>query len=324
MPHPRVITLTPNPAIDETYIIGRLREGETHRVEAPLTQAGGKGVNAARVLNQQGFPVVAVTPAGGSSGDRFIADLEASTLAHRIVAVRAATRRSFALVDLSNGETTIFNERGEPLTGHELQSLLDTVQEEMESSGEESGIGCLIGSGSLPPGAPADYFGRLVHLAHSMGVPAIIDTSGPALVEAAMAGADLLKPNVGELVEATGIEDLSLAARSLIARGAQRVLVSDGPNGMYAFDAVHPQEFWSARLPEPLEGNPTGAGDAAVAAAAAVLVDGGDLQELLKRSAAWSAAAVLEPGAGVISARHHELEEQLILTTHPHPLETKL
>ena len=69
-----------------------------------------------------------------------------------------------------------------------------------------------------------------------------------------------------------------------------------------------------ARLPEPLAGNATGAGDAAVAAAAAVLADGEtDPERLLRRATAWSAAAVLMPLAGEISPTHPELAERVLV-----------
>ncbi|BAS13233.1 tagatose-6-phosphate kinase [Arthrobacter sp. Hiyo8] len=57
---------------------------------------------------------------------------------------------------------------------------------------------------SLPPGAPADFYPALVRLAHDAGIPAVVDTSGPGIIAAARAGADLLKPNNHELLEATG------------------------------------------------------------------------------------------------------------------------
>lgn len=51
-----IVTLTPNPAIDQTYRVPRLAPGASHRVEAPRRRAGGKGVNTAAVLAQTGVP----------------------------------------------------------------------------------------------------------------------------------------------------------------------------------------------------------------------------------------------------------------------------
>jgi tagatose 6-phosphate kinase len=55
-----------------------------------------------------------------------------------------------------------------------------------------------------------------------------------------------------------------------------------------------------AWLAEPLSGNPTGAGDAAVAALAAGLSLGRAPRDTLRDAVAWSAAAVLHPVAGHI------------------------
>ncbi|HEY8295490.1 MAG TPA: PfkB family carbohydrate kinase, partial [Micrococcaceae bacterium] len=179
------------------------------------------------------------------------------------------------------------------------------------------GAGVLVGSGSLPDGAPADFYPALVALAHQAGVPAVVDTSGPGMVAAAKAGADLLKPNNHELAEAMGETDLIAAAWRLIGLGARLVLVSTGADGMLAFDAAAPGSHWSARLPAPLCGNPTGAGDAAVSAAAVALASGiRDPEEILRRATAWSAAAVLMPGAGEISPRYADLAEALIVSRH--------
>ncbi len=50
----RIITVTPNPAIDMTYTVHGIIEGSSHRVPTPLSRAGGKGINVARVTHQLG------------------------------------------------------------------------------------------------------------------------------------------------------------------------------------------------------------------------------------------------------------------------------
>jgi 1-phosphofructokinase family hexose kinase len=310
----RVITVTPNPAIDLSYHVAGITPGTSHRVAAPLTRAGGKGLNVARVAHQLGHPVLALAPSGGTAGAEFAAELRSSGIPHRLVPVTAETRRSIAFVDTVGGETSIFNEEGRPLQPAEWQALAAAVVEALD--GQNAGV--LVGSGSLPPGAPSDFYPALVRLAHDAGIPAVVDTSGPGILGAAQAGADLLKPNNHELLEATGASGLEAAARQLIALGAKTVLVSAGAEGMLAFHHAAPGGYWSARLPEPLSGNPTGAGDAGVAAAAVALASGltdiTDIPKILSRATAWSAAAVLMPAAGEISPRYTDLEDQLILS----------
>ncbi|WP_416404248.1 1-phosphofructokinase family hexose kinase [Arthrobacter sp. LFS091] len=310
----RIIAVTPNPAIDMTYTVQGITEGASHRVPTPLSRAGGKGINVARVTHQLGYPVLAIAPTGGAAGQTLAAELWTSGVPHTLVGVAAETRRSIALVDTVAGETSIFNEEGQALLPDDWRSLRIAVVEAV-SGNRNLPASVLVGSGSLPPGAPADFYPELVRLAHDAGIPAIIDTSGPGIIAAAKAGADILKPNHHELAEATGESSLEAAALSLIAMGARTVLVSAGADGMLAFDHAAPGGYWSARLPEALSGNPTGAGDAGVAAAAVALAEGvAEPREILRRATAWSAAAVLMPAAGEISPRYQELQDQLIVT----------
>lgn len=312
----RIITATPNPALDITYHVDGIRWGETHRVPAGTDRAGGKGVNVARAAHQQGFAVLAIAPVGGHNGRRFTAELTASGVPHRLVPVAAETRRTITMVDTRSGQTSIFNEFGSALTASEWDALADGIEQSLDHARPETPVpAVLVASGSLPADAPADFFGALVRLAHSYRIPAVIDTSGPGILEAARAGADLLKPNQDELREATGIADPIPAAQELLRLGARRILVSAGAEGMLAFDAAAPSVYWSARLPHPLAGNPTGAGDAAVAAAAVQLASGAaDIRSILRAAASWSAAAVLMPAAGQISSRYRKLEQELIIT----------
>ncbi|MFS2242699.1 1-phosphofructokinase family hexose kinase [Microbacterium sp. OR16] len=193
----------------------------------------------------------------------------------------------------------------------------------------------LVISGSLPPGIPDDALPDLIRLGREAGVSVIADTSGPALLAAADAGASVLKPNEHELRDATGLDDPVDGARELIRRGARLVLLSLGAAGMLAVTptASGDVSVLHARLGAALAGNPTGAGDAAVAACA-VLMDAGirDPAQILRRATAWSAAAVLMPLAGEIHPSWPELESALTITARPagpaadpahHPEETR-
>lgn len=310
-----VLTVTPNPALDVTYTVPGVVLGASHRVATPTYRAGGKGINVSRVAHQQGHPTLAISTAGGPSGVQLREDLETTQIPHQLIETTSNTRRTIALVDTLNNTTSIFNETGPALTQAQWHSLGAAVVDQLSGvQGQAPGV--LVGAGSLPEGAPDDFYSQLVDLAHQRGIPAIIDTSGSGILAAATAGADLLKPNNHELLEALGERDLIVAARKLLDLGAKRVLVSVGEEGMLAFDAGT-SSYLQAKLPAPLPGNPTGAGDAAVSAAAVAIASGtDDLREILALATSWSAAAVLMPAAGEISPRHTELAEQLIITEH--------
>jgi len=302
-----ILTVTPNPALDLTYRVAALQPGETHRAAPPAVRAGGKGLNVARVLAQTGVPAFVLTTAGGAPGVRLADDLEASALPAELIPVGSDTRSSVAIVDESTGETTIVNETGGPLTAAEWSALHDAAERLALPAT------CVVGSGSLPPEAPETFYAELVAIASARGLPSVVDAVGGALLRAAEAGASVVKPNRRELADTTGLDDPVAGARTLLDAGAGLVLVSLGAEGMLAVphsgDPVH------ARLPHPLTGNATGAGDAAVAAVASLLAAGiADPGALLRRATAWSAAAVLAPLAGELDPTYPELEARLVTT----------
>lgn len=70
LPHRTMIlalTLTPNPAVDVTYLVPALAPGGSRRVAEARERAGGKGVNAAGVLASMGRRSTVVAPVGVSN-----------------------------------------------------------------------------------------------------------------------------------------------------------------------------------------------------------------------------------------------------------------
>src|SRR5690625_55450 len=294
-----ILCLTPNPALDVTYTFDPLRPGESHRVPAPVSRAGGKGVNVARVCHAQGYPTRALITSGGATGEIFDAELRRSGIPHQAIAVAGATRQSIALVT-DGGRATVLNEFGAELTSAEREEVIAAFARDADSAS----VAAI--SGSLPPKAPEGFLTELIGAAGD--APTIVDTSGPGLLEAARAGADVLKPNDIELREATGEESITGGVRVLLDLGARIVFVSLGERGLLAASKT---ATLHARLPRVLQGNPTGAGGAVVAGLATAIHEAGgveqlDLQRALRRAVGWSAAAVLMPQAGEISPEHNQ------------------
>jgi tagatose 6-phosphate kinase len=309
-----VVVITPNPAIDVSYLVETLALGETNRVAGVRKRPGGKGVNVALALQAIGVPTRSVLPLGGGAGDWMIASLADAGLDAVAVPIAAETRTTVAVIE-DHRHPTLLNEAGPVLTPDEWDAVIDRLRETLADAS------MLIVSGSLPPDAPADTVGRFVAAAHDAGVPVLVDASGPALLAAARAGADILKPNEHELTEAVGIAEPSEAAAALLAMArsggagplsnasadaalvslpqltGRLVVVSRGADGIVAFDDTDRIEIPAVRG---VSGNPTGAGDAATAGLAAALLDGDAIAVALRRAAALGAAAVLRPVAGEV------------------------
>jgi tagatose 6-phosphate kinase len=289
-----IITVTLNAALDVTYRVPRLEPHASHRVSEVSQVAGGKGVNVASVLAQRGVPVLATGLLGGVTGQLVRADLDARGVRHDFSPCAGESRRAVTVVSEADGDATVFNEPGPLVQPAEWTAFLDQISDLVEVLGAQ----VVVASGSLPPGLPDDACAEVVRVARSRGARGIVDTSGGALTAALASGPDLVKPNRDELREATGEQDLVAGARVLLARGAREVVVSAGAGGLVA--VKRSGEVLRAALGTPLAGNPTGAGDAAVAALAAGLARGATDRDTLADAVAWSAAAVLHPLAGQV------------------------
>lgn len=309
-PAPAVIAVTPNPAMDVTITVASVEEGATHRIDPALKKLGGKGINVAEVAAEQGYPAYALGPLPRS-------EAEADGLSSRLRCTPAFSpsdaglRSTYAIHAESTNETWIFNEPGLPHSAPVWTNLAERIR---CLASENPGSVVTI-SGSFPPGVPVGLVEDLIRAARAGGAKVIVDSSGDALLDACAAGADLVKPNAAELAAVAGTQDPLRGARALLDRGAHGVVASLGPKGLLFADAAHAA---SARLPQPLAGNPTGAGDAVVAALATMLTEHEtgdiDIAALLRRAVAWSAAAVTMPTAGVIGDRWPQLIDTVIVS----------
>ncbi|WP_432510770.1 1-phosphofructokinase family hexose kinase [Kineococcus sp. SYSU DK001] len=282
-----IVVVTPNPAVDVTYRVDEQRVGRTQRVLDVARRPGGKGVNVARVLHAAGVPSRCVLPLGGAPGAWLAAALDVPATT---VALSGETRTTVTVVD-DVAHPTMFGEPGPRVTAAEWDALVAAV------AADAADADALVVSGSLPRDADPAGVGRLIGAATGLTVA---DVSGPALLAAADAGADVCKPNREELLAATGAAGEADGAADLLARGAGTVVVSRGVDGL----AAHTRDAVLTVPAVPgVRGNATGAGDAATAGLVLALTRGLTLRAALGCAAAFGAAAVLRPTAGEVDHR---------------------
>ncbi|MEV6739224.1 1-phosphofructokinase family hexose kinase [Streptomyces sp. NPDC051104] len=285
-----ILTVTLNTALDITYRVQELRPHTSHRVTEVTERPGGKGLNVARVLAALGHQVTATGFAGGATGRSLREQLTRTHgLVDALVPVANATRRTVAVVDRSTGDTTQLNEPGPVITPAEWSAFLEAYDDLVRSAA------AVALCGSLPPGVPVGAYAHLVRTARAAGVPVLLDTSGEPLRRGLAARPDLIKPNADELAELTGSHEPSRATQDARRRGARAVIASLGAQGLLA---LTPEGRWHAIPPASEHGNPTGAGDSAVAGLLSGLVDQLPWPDRLSRAVALSAATVRSPTAG--------------------------
>ncbi|MCZ9354581.1 1-phosphofructokinase family hexose kinase [Streptomyces mutabilis] len=285
-----ILTVTLNTALDITYRVQGLRPHASHRVSEVTERPGGKGLNVARVLAALGHEVTVTGFAGGTTGDVVRAGLTGvPKVADALVPVAGATRRTVAVVDERTGDTTQLNEPGPVVAPTEWIAFQEAYEDLLD------GASAVALCGSLPPGVPVGAYAGLVRAARTAGVPVLLDTSGEPLRRGVAARPDLIKPNTDELAELTGSHEPLRATHAARRRGARSVVASLGAAGLLA---ETPEGRWRAAPSARVHGNPTGAGDSAVAGLLSGLVEHLPWPDRLARAVALSAATVLAPVAG--------------------------
>lgn len=289
-----ILAVAANPAVDITYRTPHLLLGEVNRVETQR-KAGGKALNVARSISQRSKDTEVVGILGGDTG-RFIAhELQEARIPAYWVDTDSPTRSTVNVLT-SSGESTMLNELGAPPGGHAWDAFVRLVKKR----GSTSSV--VVVSGSFPSGVGRAEQLALFNSARDSS-HCIFDVSGNALIDAATCAPTLLKPNAAELMEATGEPSVERGLATLFKHGAQAVAVSLGAEGMLL---ATPQLAIRAFLDTPMSGNPTGAGDAAVASFAISIEIHGHLalhdaalaRATLCDAVAQSAAAVAMSTAG--------------------------
>src|SRR6478736_3466185 len=194
-----IVTLTMNPALDITTDADVVRPTDKVRCTSVRYDPGGGGVNVALVAHNLGASVTAVFPAGGATGDVYGDLLTARGVPFHRVKIARSTRESFTIDEISTGLQYRFVLPGPSLTFAELQQCLVELRRLATSAK------FVVASGSLPPGAPANFYQQVALVCRDLGARLILDTSGGGLRHLT-SGVFLLKASVRELRECGGRE----------------------------------------------------------------------------------------------------------------------
>jgi 6-phosphofructokinase 2 len=292
----KIVTLTVNPALDKSSRVDNIRPDSKLRCDPPNYQPGGGGINVSRAIHKLGGSSTCVYLAGGPNSEVMRSLLEEEGVEQHIIEIEGWTRENFVVVDKSNNQQFRFGMPGAQVNEQEWQHAL----EEMKVRCRQADY--VVGSGSLPPGVPQDFWGRLVKVGRDNSARCIIDTSGEALQMAAEEGVYLLKPNLGELSllthqkSVTAMEQEELARKLIESGKTEVVVVSMGPRGamLAAKDRV---EYILA--PTVHKRSTVGAGDSMVAGMVLRLTQGHDLKDVVCYGVASGTAATLNEGTAL-------------------------
>jgi 6-phosphofructokinase 2 len=287
-----IVTLTVNPAVDRSATVDRVVAEDKLRARDERFDPGGGGVNVASAIMQLGGEAEAVFTSGGVTGKLMETLLEERGVPFRALPVKENTRENIVIVENDTSRLYRFNMPGARLSSEEQDACVEAI------AANDPAPDFLVLSGSLPPGVPDDFYGRVIEAVPS-SVKVILDASGAALQHGVQQSVYLVKPNQRELGQLAGKEiesdhEVVHAARKLIKRGAvQAVLVSLGRGGVML---VNEGEERRISAPTVKIQSTIGAGDSAVAGTVLALQRGQSLEEAAMFGVACGTAAVMTPG----------------------------
>jgi 1-phosphofructokinase len=292
-----IVSLTLNPAVDQTAWVDRLEPGRVHRVRETHVDPAGKGINASRMAHRLGWPTIAFGFLAGDTGNIVRAALEAEGVPAHFVPVPGQTRINVTLVE-DSGRASSFYGPGPTVPADALASLEGLIHFWLQAGR------VLVLAGSVPPGVPHDVYAHLTRAARERGVMVFLDADAEALRLGLEARPFLIKPNVEEAERLLGRplpdDDAVIAgAHELSARGVDTVIVSMGGRGAVC---VQRGSAWRIQPPRIERKSTVGSGDAMVAGMAVALARGEDLESALRLGTAAGAATAMTSGTALGTA----------------------
>ncbi len=286
-----ILTLTLNPALDMATEVPELLPGHKLRCSEPMLDPGGGGLNVSRAIKGLGGDSLALVALGGLTGDRLAGLIRADGVTFLSLLGPGETRQSLTVTEQASGRQYRFMLPG-PVWGAAERARVFTL---LSATARPGGFSVI--SGSQPPGVPKDFPAQLAASMPESRV--VLDTSGPALVEAVarpIPGLEVLRMD-GE--EAEGLAGRGLAtlaetadfAQGLVRRGvARRVVVARGAEGNVLATA---EGRLFARAPRVEVKSTVGAGDSFVGALVLAMARGQSDGEALAMGSAAAGAAVM-------------------------------
>ena len=291
---PVFATITLSPALDVTLTCDKFPEsGDVLTGRAEVETPGGKGLNVARWLATRGHPVVAAGLLGRDNAAPFETLMGAFGIQDALLRVPGANRRNVMMTS-PQGMFKV-NRCAFP----DLRSSDWDIARVLEPCFPASV--CVL-AGSLPVTISSTVYAEMIVRLREGGIPAVLDTSGPALERGLEALPSLIKPNRPECEHLLGVrlrrpKDFRNACLKLLER-ATCVLLSDGVDGCWFADRLAGGRVFHGSAPAVAVVDTTAAGDSLLAEFCHSYFPDCVMDEVMLRNAcAAGAAATTMPGA---------------------------
>ncbi|MGD2245262.1 MAG: 1-phosphofructokinase family hexose kinase [Candidatus Aminicenantes bacterium] len=305
----KIIALCIKPSLDISSRVLTVVSGPKLRCSAVLREPGGGGINVCRAVKELGGEALVFYPEGGISGRLLQSLLEKEGIERVSVRIESMIPENFMVKEESSGKLYRFNFPGAELSENEWKQYLEKI---CQISPKPDYV---VGSGGLPPGAPDDFYARAARATSELGGRFILDTHGPALIEAAKEGVSLIKANMKEFQDLVQkkVENenqvIEFAREEIREKRCEALVISLGASGAILVSERGTERFCAPVVPIRSR---VGAGDSMVAGIVMKLAQNASLRNAVLFGTAAGSAAVMTPGTALCRREDTErLYEQM-------------
>ena len=249
--------------MERTYPVAHHETGRDQRVQNPIRQVTGKGLNVSRALHTLGADTAGILPchdfAWGFVGP--IVDQEQFEVIQ--IPGPPGFRAGFALVE-PDGQSTCYLENGLQWADETSSTFMDHISETIGNRRPE----LVVLAGSTPPNAPEDLYAQIARLCQKTSTPVVLDASGTSLLRALDVGVLGAKINMEEFSETFGTtfkdDDSFSTALNDLREKYKLEFFGVTAGGGSAFFSL-PSRTYKATPPTIEVRNPVGCGDSLLA-----------------------------------------------------------
>lgn len=302
----RILTVTLNPAIDQTLEIPNFNINSVNRVQNSRKDPGGKGINVATALSDGEITCDVTGFLGRDNSEIFENHFTKNQIDNKFIYVDGKTREGIKITDHKNQTTTDINFPGFTVSPKELETFMTSFDEMVEH------YDYIIFSGSLPVGIESDIYLLLTSICHKKGKFTAVDSSGETMLQTIKSRhINLLKPNIDELYDLFPEDIRDKSHLTSIDRVIEKklnhidiVALSLGDRGsrVYTKDAIY-----TINTPKMEVKSSVGAGDAYLAGFISGLCHGKVMEEVIKTATCWAASKLTKYGSGLSKDQTPEL-----------------
>ena len=298
-----IVTVTLNPAIDQTLVLPKFVAGDTIRVRSSRFDPGGKGINVSRVIRELGGESLAMGFAPGGLGRYIEQTLESQGISTDFVHTRGETRTNITILDESRHIHTILSDPGPPTEIRYVDELRTRLRNRLHQGD------WLVLAWSIPPPLDAHVYTDIIREASEIGAHTVLDADGEALAAGADACPEMVKGNRRELERLLGrhLDDESSTLQAAVQvhdRGIHSVVVTRGREGAVASTD---EMLFRGVAPRVRAVSAVGSGDALLAGVVLTLSRGGAMEDALRLGIAAGTASVLNPGTELCHRREVDI-----------------